>query len=178
MQWVCIESYACPHMPRAAQSMRNPATFHNGHAFESKFARDASLTEAPCRHSVWKCLLSLALQWNMRARQWLNSVGSQSLDKHSPTEQTTQHLRNTGNELCTKLCGACSACPLERTGHLDTCNSEQEICLRWMSGFFRKCWADMSNFETIKLSNLSFHNFPRNGERIDVSAIATAPSDL
>jgi len=43
------------YVPHKACEIR---TFHNGHAFESKFAGDASLTEAPCRHRAWKCLLS------------------------------------------------------------------------------------------------------------------------
>jgi len=52
-------------------------------------------------------------------------------------------------------------------------NSEQEPCLRWMYAFFENVGLIC---QTRKLSNLSVHNFPRNGERIAVSA--TAPSDL
>ena len=78
----------CPHTPAPAarEFMRIPATFHNGDAFESKFASDTSLTEAAGTVCLEMSVMSvgfMTLLWNMQLL--LHSVGSQSLHKHSPT---------------------------------------------------------------------------------------------
>lgn len=176
MQWVCIESYACPHMPRAAQSMRNPATFHNGHAFESKFAckLDGGPLQAQCLEvsAIFGFTMEHESQ-TMTELSWF-SESRQTLPHRTNYAAPTKHWKRALYEAL--WCLQClPSAPAHRTpGHLQLGTTVPSMNV----GFFRKCRAYMSNFETIKLSNLSFHNCPRNGERIDVSAIATAPSDL